>query len=225
MNYSFGNHLDQIMVESGARHRALFRPGWTAAPSEPGDTMRNGRSRSMTGRNAALAAALALAALPALAEDAATNFDAGWDDPDWTFSIEQDREADRRIGGDDAPATEPGGPALRWGGSDVEFAPVAGAHGAKITPQGSNVQLGVGLAPLEAVDPQAVPGFGPTPESDPFGDIANGFAGALSVSETQGSVTHSMSLSTPLSETAGTEVGGRKVSDEVRTMFGLGYNF
>lgn len=177
---------------------------------------------------AALACGVAavLAALPATAEDPSNEFNAGWDDPSWAAD-----EAARRQSAPGAPAATGSiperslaPPSFQVGGSEVRLEAVDGAPGARITPGGSDVSLGVGIAPRPGDDPNPLAGFGTVPAEDVTPSLDNGFMGAFSLSETDGSVTQSMSVTTPLSGDSSSPAG-RDANDGFKTMFGLGYHF
>ena len=169
-----------------------------------------------------------IAPFPAGGEDAPASFGSGWDDPDWVLESEAARGGQPGPPAPADPAARAGGgdPAIRLGPADVRFGAVDGAPGASFTPRGGPVSLGVAVAPRGGENPDPVAGFGALPpEEDGIPEFDNGFLGAFTLSETDGSVTRSMSVTAPFSGGDDADPTRRAPSEGVKTMFGLGYAF
>jgi hypothetical protein len=149
-----------------------------------------------------------------------------WQITDWTPALGDTVGAsgDHALNGGtaDHEQRKPGLPSVRLGRGEVRFAPIAGAPGAMVKPDGSPVSVGIGLRPLA---PERTPLHDPSdePRDDGLAEIGNGFSGALSFSESRAGVTQSMSITTPL--TGGLDGEDDERGGEVRSMFGLGFGF
>jgi len=136
------------------------------------------------------------ATLPAAAEDAGPNFDLKWSE---SGGLATAAPVARK------PTRAPASPDIRLGANRLKVGAVDGAPGAEISPDNSNVSLGVGLAPGMRQD-----------SLEMNGDVT----GALQLKLDDGPITPSMTLRGPVT---GAPEGG--TAKDVRTMFGLGYKF
>lgn len=159
--------------------------------------------------------AAALMCIPALAEPQASDFHGDWGEIPPAAKPGTARAAPL-LGGEmrQAAPAPPIREGLDVGGSTVNFGTVEGAPGARVAPRSSNVTIGVGVAPATIGEDQES-------MAESFNSLDKGFAGALELQLSDGPLTPSMTVTGPL-EGSG---GGSEAGGEVRTMFGLGYQF
>ena len=157
-------------------------------------------------RTMILASALAALASAAAAQDTSSDFVIDWDATPF--------EANPGDGASSAvrPQSAPKQP-LRFGPNSVQFGGVAGTPGARIKPDGSDVNLGIAVAP--AFIDQAQDG------TLDFENLDTSLSGAVELKfQENNRVTPSVSVSGPIEDGATQSSGSA-----FRTMFGMDYKF